>query len=146
MVIGVVQCFGIINACVVITHKTRTMKRTILLAAMLACFAIGKTSAQTVNGIKLADLKEDYIEVSSFRPSFNGKIFITLEYGQKIYNNKDAGIVMDDEGKRMEFNSVIEFVNRMKKLGYDLFQAYAAPSSEGRENNVAKFYVLKLKN
>lgn len=118
------------------------MKRTILLATMFACLAYGKISAQTVNGVRLADLKEDYLEASTFERTFSEKQFIFLEYGQKVRNDFDAGIVMDDKGKPMPFNSLIDFVNQMKEYGYEVFDVYAVYNEGDRTK---KFFILKRK-
>ncbi|WP_199118578.1 hypothetical protein [Pedobacter sp. ASV28] len=119
------------------------MKRTILLATMFACFAFGKASAQTINGVNLADLKEEYIEFHAFKQSFGGKMLIWLEYGQKVHDDRQAAIVKDERGKNMEFNSAVDFINKMKAYGYELLQAHTVSS---REDNVTKYYILKRKN
>lgn len=106
---------------------------------MFACFAYGKISAQTVNGVKLADLKEEYIEVSTFERSFSEKQYIFLEYGQKVRDNFDAGVVMDESRKPMPFNSLIEFVNQMKAYGYEIAQTYAIYNGD----RTKKFFILK---
>ena len=51
------------------------MKRTILSAGMLASF-VGMASAQYVNGIKLSDLKEEYLEVSVFEKTFSKNCYL----------------------------------------------------------------------
>ena len=119
------------------------MKRTILLATMFVCFAFGKASAQTINGLKLSDLKEPYLEFNVFRQTMSSKLFVWLEYGQKVNNDRQAAIVKDDNGKNMEVNSSMDFMKKMKEYGYELFQAYAI--SDGNDN-ISKFYVLKLKD
>lgn len=118
------------------------MKRTFLLAAMLACFAYAKVSAQTINGIKLSDLKEEYLEVSAFERTFSTKQFIFLEYGQNVRDNFDAGIVRDDKGKPLPFNSLLDFVNQMKKYDYEVSEVFAVRDGDGR---VKKFFILKRK-
>lgn len=119
------------------------MKRTILLATMFACFAFGKASAQTINGVKLSDLKESYLEFNVFKQTMSSKLFVWLEYGQKVNNDRQAAIVKDDNGKNLEVSSAMDFIKRMKEYGYELFQAYAV--AEGSDS-VSKFYVLKLKD
>ncbi|SOD19600.1 hypothetical protein [Pedobacter xixiisoli] len=116
------------------------MKRIFLLATMIAFFAIGKVSAQTVNGINLSDLKQEYIEFHAFRQG--DKMLIWLEYGQKVLYDRHAAIVKDVKGKNLEFNSAIEFLNTMRSNGYELFQAHSVATG----NDVTKYYVLKRKN
>ncbi|MFN0290540.1 hypothetical protein [Pedobacter helvus] len=117
------------------------MKRTILSAVMLASF-VGMASAQTVNGIKLSDLKEEYLEVSVFEKTFSKKQFVFLEYGQNVREDFDAGVIKDEKGKPLPFNSLIEFVNHMKKYDYEVSEVYTVRDGDSR---VKKFFVLKLK-
>lgn len=115
------------------------MKRIFLLATMIACFAISKVSAQTVNGTNLSDLKQEYIEFHAFRQG--DKMLIWLEYGQKVLNDRHAAIVKDVNGKNLEFTSAIAFINKMNENGYELFQAHSVAQGD----NVTKYYILKRK-
>lgn len=118
------------------------MKKLILLLAIAGCMTIVKAKAQTVNDVKLSDLKEEYIEVTEYRRLMGDKTFIAVDYGQKKdANNFREMVVRDDKGKYLEYNSVIDFVNKMKPNGYELFQVYTLG------NNEASFpkYVLKRK-
>lgn len=119
------------------------MKRTILLAAMLACFAYANVSAQTINGIKLSDLKEPVLELRAFKQDFGSKVLVQLEYGQRVINERQASLVKDENGKNMEFNSALDFVNKMKDYGYELFTAYGVTL---RDDSILKYYVLKRKD
>lgn len=110
---------------------------------MLACFAFGKASAQTINGVKLAELKEPYLEFNVFEQTMSSKLFVWLEYGQKVNNDRRAAIVKDDNGKNLEVSSAMDFMKRMKEYGYELFQAYAVGDVS---SNISKFYVLKRKD
>lgn len=118
------------------------MKTTILLAALFFCLFYGNASAQTINGVKLSELKEPYLELRAFRQDFGSKVLVQLEYGQKVVNDRQASLVKDENGKNMEFNSALDFVNRMKAYGYELFTAYGVTY---RDDTIHKFYVLKLK-
>lgn len=119
------------------------MKPSIILAAFVACFAFVNAKAQTINGVKLADIKEEYIEFSTFKQTLGEKTFIWLEYGQKTINNRQNVIVKDESGKNLECNSAIDFMNKMKDYGYELFQAYAVNSGE---NASTPRYILKRKS
>lgn len=119
------------------------MKRMILLAASLALFAHGNVSGQTINGVKLSELKEPYLELRAFKQEFGNKVLVQLEYGQKVVNDRQASLVKGEDGKNMEFNSALDFVNKMKNYGYELFNSYAVTY---RDDNIHKFYVLKRKD
>ncbi|MES2651432.1 MAG: hypothetical protein V4663_06820 [Bacteroidota bacterium] len=114
------------------------MKRLILSLAIASGFVFSKVKAQTVNDVKLSDLKEEYLEVTGG----NGinEVLIYLEYGQKPTFSKR--LVKDDNGKGLAYSSVIEFINKMKTHGYELFQVYAL--MEG--GSTAPKYILKRKS
>ncbi len=116
------------------------MKRLILLLAIASCFGLSKVKAQTVNDVKLSDLKEEYLEVSEYRKFLGEKIFISLDYGQKKnkYNSREL-VIKDENGDYLEYASVIEFINKMKTHGYELFQAYSLTTGE----NARLMYILK---
>jgi len=117
------------------------MKKLLISAAAVACFALSAARAQTVNGTRLTDLKADYIEVSAVKSTFADKLWIKLEYGQKVSELNDA-CIKDDDGKRLEFNSAIDGVNKLKNYGYELFSVYTAQVSTDSNRPV---YVLKRK-
>jgi len=117
------------------------MKKLLISAAVVACFALSGARAQTVNGIRLTELKADYIEVSAVRSTFADKLWIKLEYGQKVSELNDA-CIKDDEGKRLEFNSAIDGVNKLKSYGYELIHVYTSQIDSSGNRPV---YVLKRK-
>ncbi len=119
------------------------MKRLILVLAIAGCFIFSKVKAQTVNDVKLSDIKEEYLEVSEYRKFLGEKIFISLDYGQeKTKQNFRELVVKDDKGDYLQYNSVIDFINQMKTHGYELFQAYSIPTVQ----NAIPKYILKRKS
>jgi hypothetical protein len=76
--------------------------------------------SQTVNGIPLKELNAhaEYIRVSENQIYFSKKINIDIDYGQ-AYRIKNTR-VLDGNGNPMEFNSMIEALNFMSNLGYEL--------------------------
>lgn len=117
------------------------MKKLLISAAAVACFALSDAKAQTVNGIRLSEIKTDYIEVSAVRSDFADKLWIKVEYGQKVSELNDA-CIKDDNGKRLEFKSAIDGVNKMKSYGYELFNVYTTQVDTSSNKPV---YVLKKK-
>ena len=117
------------------------MKKLLISAAAVACFALSVAKAQTVNGIRLTELKASYIEVSAVSSTFADKLWVKLEYGQKVSELNDA-CIKDDAGKRLEFNSAIDGVNKLKNYGYELFNTY---TEQIDKDNTRPVYVLKRK-
>jgi len=118
------------------------MKKLIVFSAIAVCLAFSTVKAQTVNGVRLSEIRSEYIEVSEFRRYLSDKIFIHLEYGQKIEDARTNAVIKDDDGKDLEFNSLIDCINKLKSYGYELFEAYTLKYDE---RNAVKYYVLKRK-
>lgn len=124
------------------TQKPKRMKKLIVFSAIAACLAFSKVKAQTVNGVRLSEIRAEYIEISEFKRYLSDKIFIHLEYGQKIDDARANAVIKDDDGKDLEFNSLIDCINKLKSYGYELFEAYAL---KHEERSAVKYYILKKK-
>lgn len=119
------------------------MKKLIMLLVIMAsCFSLQQAKAQMVNGVKLSEIRADYLEITAIKRTFSDKIWISLEYGQKVWDLNENTYLTDDNRKEMEFNSALDCVNKMKSYGYELFQVYSVKNdqADGR-----KYYVLKRK-
>jgi hypothetical protein len=118
------------------------MKKSIILAALVACLAWSNAKAQKVKDVQLSDIRSEYIEISEVRRAFSEKIWISLEYGQKIIDVNEDSYIRDDKHKELEFNSALDAVNKMKNYGYELFLVYVKNYGD---NGSLKYYVLKKK-
>jgi len=117
------------------------MKKIIFAAVLAACFRLSDAKAQNVNGMKLTDIHVDYIQIRSIKSFLADKQWIALEYGQKIGDYSEM-YIRDDNDKRIEFNSAIDGVNKMKNYGYELFSIYTEQIDQSSNRPV---YVLKRK-
>lgn len=125
------------------THKrTNSMKKSIILAALVACLAWSNAKAQKVKDVQLSDIRSEYIELSEVRRVFSEKIWISLEYGQKVIDVNEDSYIRDDKHKELEFNSALDAVNKMTSYGYELFLVYVKNYGD---NGSRKYYVLKRK-
>lgn len=124
------------------TQRPKRMKKLIVFSVIAVCLAFAQAKAQTVNGVRLSELRSTYIEISEFKRYLSDKIFIHLEYGQKIEDARTNAVIKDDDGKDLEFNSLIDCVNKLKNYGYELFEAYTLKYDE---RNAVKYYILKRK-
>jgi len=119
------------------------MKKLIVSTALtVCCFWLSSVKAQTVNNVRLSELKAEYIEIRAIKRALSEKIWISLEYGQKVLDLNLNTYIKDDNRKELEFNSALDCVNKLKAYGYELFQVYTSVD-EGLTNR--KFYVLKRK-
>lgn len=117
------------------------MKKSILMLAIASCIGLSRLSAQTVNQVKLSDLKEEYLLIGE--DVRLGRTFISIDYGQKRTTSSEKEMMVKDSmGNNFEFNSTIDFFNRMKKNGYELFQVYT-PAWRG---DTTVKYILKRKS
>ena len=117
------------------------MKKWTLAAAIVAGFGLFNARAQNVNGMKLTDIHVDYIQIRSVKSLLADKQWIALEYGQKVGDYSEL-YIRDDDGKKLEFNSAIDGVNKMKAYCYELFSVYAEQIDKDSNRPV---YVLKRK-
>ncbi|MGM9476871.1 hypothetical protein ACS5PU_10580 [Pedobacter sp. GSP4] len=117
------------------------MKKLILAAALAACFWLPNARAQNVNGTKLTDIHSDYIQIRAIESFFEDKQWIALEYGQKTSEYSEL-YIRDENGKKMEFNSAVDCLNKLKGYGYELFSVYTEQLNKDSNRPV---YVLKRK-
>jgi hypothetical protein len=115
------------------------MKKLILAATFVACFGLSRTKAQNVNGVKLTDIHVDYIQIRAVKSFLADKQWIALEHGQKVGDYSEL-YIRDDKDKKIEFNSAIDAVNKMKAYGYELFSVYTEQVDQSSNRPV---YVLK---
>lgn len=77
-----------------------------------------------------------YCELSGYCKSLSQKINVTIDFGQSTslwagYTNQ---YIVDQNGKPKEFNSMIDAMNFMAKLGWNFEQAYVL--QEGNSNDI----------
>ena len=101
----------------------------ILLTATAFLFNLHSAFSQTVNDIPLKNIEAEYVEIVG-EYFHRNKMSIELDFGQemKLSSTKDTRL-KDENGKSLNFNSMIDALNFMSKNGYDFVQAYAADST-----------------
>jgi len=117
------------------------MKISLILFFAAICFN-SAANAQTVNGIPLKDLDVEYVQIVGQSVLFSSKLTVELDFGQenKAWGNKEFQ-VKDSNGKKIEFNSMIDALNFMTKQGFDFVQAYAMNTA----NQGIYHYLLRKK-
>jgi len=87
----------------------------LLLVVMLACnFA---TAQQKV-----------YCELLGHGKLFSTKVTVTVDFGQNQWQNNK---LVDENGKNIVFNSMVDAMNFMGKLGWEFEQAYVVTAGSG---------------
>lgn len=116
--------------------------KTALPTLILLFFISTASSSQTISGVPLKEVDSEYIRISgSWR--INKTLAINIDFGQKNepFNTKD-NLLLDDDEKPVEFNSIIDAINFLSKNGYELVDTYVIPS----ETSGYTYHILKKKN
>jgi len=104
-------------------YKLNYMK--IIFILTLLFFLFQMTFAQTVNGVPMDSIKTDYVEIVGTEKFLSTKMNVEIDFGQrqKYWTQKDTRLV-DESGKSLELNSMIDALNFMSKHGYSFVDAY----------------------
>jgi hypothetical protein len=122
------------------------MKKVLLLTAMLLS---GMAYSQTVNGVALKDLNVDYVMIVGQGKVFSNKVNIEIDFGQatSIWKGGKEMKLLDENGKKVELNSMIDALNFMSAAGYEFVNAYAITVDNGiaGKQNVYHWILKKKK-
>jgi hypothetical protein len=97
----------------------------------------------TINGYPLKDIDVEYSRIVGTSKFLSSKVTIQIDFGQEttfFSQNRDTQVI-DGNGKKIEFTSMIDALNFMNENGYEFLQAYAM--SLGNQN--VYHYLLKKK-
>lgn len=119
------------------------MKKFILTAFIVISGASIK--AQTVNDIPIKDIDVEYVQIVGTSKLFSTKLTIQIDFGQrtKFFSSGKETIVKDEEGKAVDFNSMIDALNFMSRNGFEFVNAYAITISN---QNVYHYLLRNRKN
>ena len=115
------------------------MKKIILLLLFIPTI----TFSQSVNGVPFAEIDTPFIEIVGTQKALLSKVTIFIDFGQrtKLFgSNKKQFSILDSDGKKVEFNSMIDALNFMTLNGYVFEQAYAVSVGP---NNVYHYLMSK---
>lgn len=118
------------------------MKRLFLITLAFCSFGLTSAFSQTVNDIPIKDIDVDYIQIVGTAKLMSNKVTVEIDFGQenKYWSAKDTQ-VKDENGKLVNFNSMIDALNFLSKNGYEFVNAYAITVS----NQNVYHYMLKKK-
>lgn len=121
------------------------MKTSLLSLLFLFCINFS-VKAQTVNGVPLNSLQEEYVKITPRGARIGSrKIQLLIDFGQEArpLSNMEQ-LLLDSSGKKMEFNSPIHALNFMYKNGYELVQHYGLLETNGIESE--SYFLRKRKS
>lgn len=96
-----------------------------LLTIIALFLATHFTYAQEQEELNKKDAKEEYCMVLASSKFMSTKVNIDVDFGQAWSFWKDKRGLKDANGKKMEFNSVVDALNYMSSLGWEFVNAYA---------------------
>ncbi|MGB5025463.1 MAG: hypothetical protein WBO44_08945 [Saprospiraceae bacterium] len=99
------------------------MKQSMFIALFLITMNV--IHGQTVNGVPMDSIKTDYVEIGGTEKFLSTKMNVEIDFGQrqKYWSQKDTRLV-DEHGKSLELNSMIDALNFMSKHGYSFVDSY----------------------
>lgn len=113
------------------------MKQIIVAFALIMCAQFA--SAQESTELNKNEAKEEYCMIMARQKLFSTKVTIDVDFGQEwsFWSNKRK--LVDENGKKISFNSVIDALNYMSSQGWEFVNAYSLTAGE---QNVLH-YVMK---
>ena len=111
---------------------------------LLTTILISSTGfSQTVNDVPLKDINAEYVQIKGVPVLLKNKLRILIDFGQfsRSLSTKDQ-VIVDSEGRKMQFNSMIEALNFMSANGYEFVQAYGVSVTN---NEIEHYYLLRKK-
>lgn len=83
-------------------------------------------TAQTVNDVPIKDIDVEYVQIVGTQKVIGNKVIIQIDFGQetKYFKQWNQTMLKDEEGKQVNFNSMIDALNFMSANGYDFKDAY----------------------
>jgi hypothetical protein len=119
----------------------------VIIVAMLLS---GVAYSQTVNGVALKDLNVDYVMIVGQGKVFSNKVSIEIDFGQEtsVWKGGKEMKLLDENGKKVELNSMIDALNFMSAVGYEFINAYAITVDNGLsgKQNVYHYILKKIKD
>lgn len=99
--------------------KNTIMKKLLLLTA--AIVAVGVANAQQ---------HKVYCELLGLQKLLSQKVIVSVDFGQeqKLFSNQT---LVDENGKNITFNSMVDAMNFMGELGWEFEQAYTVTMGSG---------------
>lgn len=75
------------------------------------------------------------------------KVKIEVDFGQKVswMGQKNQRTLVDEQGKKMEFNSMMDAVNYLAQFGWTLHSTYAVAESKGMGGNGSVYHYILTK-
>lgn len=119
------------------------MKKIIAIAICLCGFTVFSAHSQTVNDVPLNEIDVEYIQIVGTSKFLSSKVIVKIDFGQrtKLFSTGKATILKDDQGKTLDFNSMVDALNFLSDHGFEFINAYAYALN----NQSVYHYLMKKK-
>ncbi len=116
-----------------------------LILIVILSFSVFFLNAQTVNDTPIKDIDVDYVQIVGTSKIFSTKLTIQIDFGQKtkFFTTGKETVLKDEDGKAVDFNSMIDALNFMSKNGFEFVNAYVITISN---QNVYHYMLRNKKN
>lgn len=120
------------------------MKKVLTITLFIITLGLSNVYSQTVNDIPLKDIDVEYVQIVGTSKLMSTKLTIQIDFGQrtKFFSAGKETILKDEQGKALDFNSMIDALNFMAQNGFEFVNAYTITVS----NQNVYHYILKRKN
>jgi hypothetical protein len=116
---------------------------------LMVVFSVVSANGQSVNGVNLKDIDTPYLLIMGVGKLLSPRVSVEVDFGQKVSSkffkdNKEVKI-LDENGKLVEFNSMVEALNFFTMYNYEFVNAYAITvnSMTGGTQNVYHWLMKK---
>ena len=122
------------------------MKKALVLAILILLSFNVVLSQIFVNGVDISKEDIEFCEIVGYNgPILGKKVIITIGYGAKYDILKEQKIT-DENNKKIVFNSMIDALNFMNKMGWEYIDNYAVSSFWlGGGKGMVLHYLLRKK-
>lgn len=113
------------------------MKKILLIAAFLVVSV----------AVWAGEPHQAYCEIVGTGNLTGTKVKIEIDFGQKVswMGQKNQRTLVDEQGKKMEFNSMMDAVNYLAQYGWTLHSTYAITESKGMGGNGSVYHYILTK-
>jgi len=113
------------------------MKKILLIAAFLVVSV----------AVWAGEPHQAYCEIVGTGNLTGTKVKIEIDFGQKVSwtGQKNQRTLVDEQGKKMEFNSMMDAVNYLAQYGWTLHSTYAITESKGMGGNGSVYHYILTK-
>lgn len=118
-----------------------------LIIAMLFVLGAHFAQSQTINGVEIKELQQEYVQIVGQSKFMSTKLNISIDVGQhvKVFGNSKQVRIMDKNDKPLTLNSMIDALNFMNSAGYEYLDAYVVTIGSGSGAQNVYHYTLKKK-